>query len=58
MAPCSGGDCLLADKAPSSNQVVLWSSRRPTATLLVDYDEWIKFLEQAKAGELDNIPGD
>jgi hypothetical protein len=55
MKPCSGGDCLLVDLAAGSNKVVLWSSRNPTRTLPVDLDEWIKFVEQAKAGEWDNV---
>lgn len=52
MKPCSGGDCLLVTAL--AGKVVLQSTRT-TQVLSIDPDEWIKFVDQVKAGEWDDV---
>lgn len=47
--PCSGGECVRRIALPCGSQI-LYSNRRPMEAILVDRDEWIKFLAEVKAG--------
>jgi hypothetical protein len=49
---CSGADCLIASFI--AGKVVLQSTRT-TQTLAVDVDEWVKFVDEVKVGEWDNV---
>lgn len=50
---CSGADCVSVT-VYEDGSVDLYSTRRPRQAVVIDADEWIKFVEEVRAGEWDH----